>query len=375
MGNYRKLFIVGGLIILAGSVFLARFITGLNTEEPQQTKPEVRVNVPVIEAKPSTKTSNIDFTGRVISAQKIDLFSEVIGVLQPTQKPFKAGISFQKGDTLIHLEMEEEVENLIAQKYQFAAVLSSILPDISLDFPDDYKKWNQYLLNFNAQLALPALPGVSTDQLRLFLINNEVYSQFHQIKREEVRMQKFTILAPFDGTVTESLINPGALIQTGQRLGGFQRANALEIEASLDVDFIPLLRVGDQVDLQMDSGNYEPFSARVIRINQQVDDQTQTVLTYLKPEVRSQSIKPGQFVDGIIRGETFTQAVSLPLKSIVTNQHVFVVDDSVAAMKAIRIVNQQQDSVLVQGLSSGDLIIDEFHSPSFEGTSVAPIIQ
>lgn len=375
MGKYRKIFIVAGLAALAGSIFLARYLSGLNTETPAKTTPKVQVNVPVIEASPTTIVSNIDFTGRVISAQKIDLFSEVVGVLQATQKPFKAGIFLNKGDTLIHLEMQEEMENLTAQKFQFAALLSTILPDISLDYPEAYKKWNDYLLSFNVNSKLPNLPKVTDDQLRLFLISNDVDAQFHQIKREEIRMEKFTILAPFDGTVTESLVNPGALVQTGQQLGSFQRANDLEIEASIDVDFIPLLSIGDRVDMQIDTDNRNFFSARVIRINQQVDDQTQTVLTYLKPESRSKYIRPGQFVDGFIKGRAFTEAVSLPLKSIVMNQNVFIVDDSVATLKPVTILTQQQDSVMVRGLQNGDLVIDEFYSPAFEGTPVAPIIQ
>lgn len=375
MGKYRKLFVVLGLIALAGSIFLARYLSGLNTESPAKTTPKVQVNVPVIEASPTTIASNIDFTGRVISAQKIDLFSEVVGVLQATHKPFKAGIFFNRGDTLIHLEMQEEMENLTAQKFQFAALLSTILPDISLDFPEAYKKWNDYLLSFNVHSKLSDLPEVTSDQLRLFLISNDVYAQFHQIKREEIRMEKFTILAPFDGTVTESLVNPGALVQTGQRLGSFQRANMLEIEASIDVDFIPLLSIGDRVDMQIDTDNRDFFPARVIRINQQVDNQTQTVLTYLKPESISKHIRPGQFVDGFIKGRTFTEAVSLPLKSVVMNQNVFIVDDSVATLKPVTILTQQQDSVMVRGLQKGDLVIDEFYSPAFEGTPVAPISQ
>ena len=61
------------------------------------------------------------------------------------------------------------------------------------------------------------------------------------------------------------------------------------------------------------------------------------------------------------------------MKSLVRDNKVFLSKDSIATIVNIQILAKARDSIIVGGLSLGDLIIDEFRDAAFEGTKVAPL--
>ncbi|MEO1022898.1 MAG: hypothetical protein AAFW89_10155, partial [Bacteroidota bacterium] len=83
--NIRKISIVLGLIILAGSFFLFRFLAAGPDEESQIAQASgTSVGVVVLEAAPKRIAAQIVFTGTVIPEDELELFAEVTGNLKFT---------------------------------------------------------------------------------------------------------------------------------------------------------------------------------------------------------------------------------------------------------------------------------------------------
>ena len=100
---------------------------------------------------PITITAN----GNLVAKNKIEIFSEVQGVLQPTSKEFRPGNSYRKGEVILKLNSEEHYANLQAQKSNLYNNITSIMPDIRLDYPEQYAKWEQYLRDFDFEKTHP----------------------------------------------------------------------------------------------------------------------------------------------------------------------------------------------------------------------------
>jgi multidrug efflux pump subunit AcrA (membrane-fusion protein) len=103
----------------------------------------------------------INASGNLVAKHKIDLYSEVQGVLQPMPKDFRPGNKYRKGEVMLRINNEEHYANLQAQKSNLFNAITSIMPDIRLYFPDEYKKWEDYLEGFDLVIYW----GMSNNQL------------------------------------------------------------------------------------------------------------------------------------------------------------------------------------------------------------------
>lgn len=368
----RKLTIVIGVFIFICAIILFNVLaSGPSEDEVPQSTTVAAIGVPILEAIPSTITSEIYFTGRVIPKYKLDLFAEVTGTLNKGSKSFKTGTLFKEGDVLAHIDDREQKQSMLNQKSQFQSLLTQILADINIDYPDEYKAWNTYLTDMDIYENLEALPVSENRSFNLFLTGRGVNSSYFAIKQSEVRLSKYTIIAPFDGALTQSTIDPGTLVRASQKIGEFTGTEVYEIEASINASDRFFIKIGDQVSVTLEAIVDQEMTATVARINSQIDAATQTVLIYL--EVSRGEILSGQYITGNILGESFDDVVKISSKSLVRDNVVFLANNSVASLKTIDILAVIRDSVIVQGLDTGDLVIDEFRDAAFEGTSVVPI--
>lgn len=368
----RKITIIIGLVILAGSIILFNILSEGPYEEALPTANRVSaVGVPVIEASPRSITSQILFTGRVIPKDRLELFSEVSGTLSKGAKAFKAGTTFKKGEILLKIDDREQKQAVLNQKSQFQALLTQILADINIDYPEEYDAWSSFLEEMELNEDLKMLPESQNRSFNLFLTGRGVNSSYYSIKQSEVRLSKYTILAPYNGVLTESSIDQGTLVRINQRVGEFIRVGSYEIEASINAKDRFFINTGDVVTVLLEGSQSESIKAKVSRVNSKIDPSTQTIIIYL--DANEGSILSGQYVSGTITGRSFNNAQKIASKSLVRNDKVFVSKNAIATIKTVKVLATARDSLIVQGLELGDLVIDEFRDAAFEGTKVTPL--
>lgn len=368
--TFRKLSVAGGILLLLSGIIATTVITSEEESQAPAQPPVERLKVPVIEADPGEVSHSIRFTGRVVPVEQFDIFAEVTAQMLRGERPFKTGMFFNKGDTLIHLDDEEQQQILQSARYNFSAQLSRMLPDINLDYPDAYPEWETYLDNFDATEPIVPLPEVESRQLKLFLNNQNIYSQYSSIRQQEIQFASFVITAPFSGVVTQSLVDPGALIMPNQRLGEFTKMNPLEIEASIPASESDFISSGDVVNLQLRNPS-RTVQAVVTRKNGSIDAQSQSVKVFVK--IRDRLLRPGAYVEGTVSGKPFEDAVMIHEDALIRSDQVFVMRDSTAHLRTISLLYQRGDSAVISGINRGEIIIDDFRSPAFEGTKVAPL--
>lgn len=368
----RKLTVILGILIFIGAIFLFRFLASGPAEDPQAFANGVSaIGVPVIEANPTSITSEIPFTGRVVPEDEIQLFAEVSGNLISESKAFKAGTYFRKGEVLIHIDDREQKQAVMNQKSQFQSLIAQILADINIDYPEEYEAWSTYLSDINLEDELETLPTSSDKKFNLFLVGRGVNANYFAIKQSEIRLSKYKMKAPYSGVVTENLLDPGTLVRASQKLGQFTKTSSYEIEASINAKDRFFIKKGDDVLVTIEGNGSQTLNASIARINSRIDATTQTLLIYLK--IKNGDVLAGQYVSGSIAGEVFDNALKVASKSLVRSNMVFIASDSIAVIKQVDVLASIKDSLIIRGLSAGDLVIDEFRSPSFEGTKVAPL--
>lgn len=364
----RKWSVFLGLLVFAVSIAISWYLITFEKKEPDQPDDGDTAEVSIIEYQPRTVYSKIQFTGRVIPKDQFELLAEVTGIFKRTDKPFKTGTTFQEGEPIIKINSEEQTQQLQASRYEFLALIYSILPDINIDYPEAYDKWSRYTEAFDATQSLEELPEINDRQLRLFLNSQGVFSRYANIREQEERLSKFTLRAPYDGVVTQSNINPGALVQPGQSLGEFTRLDPIEVETSIPASKARYVSEGDKVTIEADQLENKTFDARVIRKNALINTGSQSVKIFL--EISAPELQLGSYLSGYITGQSFDDAFMVHNDILVRDDEIFTVDGDISRLTTIEPLAQAGDSLIIRGLDPGTKIIDEFRDAAFDGTKV-----
>lgn len=317
---------------------------------PQDTVHEV----PVLRFTPGDFTTEIRITGRVRSVQRIELFSEVQGVLQSGARPFRTGNRFRAGEVLMRLDDTEARMNLAAQQSRFQSALSALLPAIRLDFPDRFETWAAYTEAITPGQTLPELPEITGRTERFFFSGNDIFGQFFAIRAAEERLSKFTVRAPFSGELRMADAFPGTLISPGAKLGEFF-GDTYELETFISLSELDFVQTGSTVSLRSPALS-EPLSGRITRIGRSVDPATQAFPVFV--EVQSPALREGLYLEGRIEGRTLPDVTQIPRHLLTRDNTVMVIEDGLATHRRVEPVFFNTDTVLIRGLSSDDQVIE-----------------
>ena len=101
---------------------------------------------------------------------------------------------------------------------------------MKIDFPESVDSYRDFFTSISVDKALPPLPEISDDQLKIFLASRNVISEYYSIQRDELQLKRRTIRAPFNGTYKEVYLENGAYTNTGGRVARAIRTDKMELE-------------------------------------------------------------------------------------------------------------------------------------------------
>ena len=309
----------------------------------------------------------IDFSGRINSLRKINIVSEVNGISKISNSKFEVGESFKKGEVLIDVKDTDINLELKSIKSQFLALLVQVLPDLKMDFPSLGKKIEIYINNFTLEGKLNNLPKTTASKERNFLSSKQVFANYYTIKALENKLDKFKIRAPFDGVVTQALIDPGSNVIIGQPLGSFMDPNNYEISTSVSISESNIIGIDDQVLIFLDDLD-EEVTAYVERIGRHINVSTQSIDVFIK--VSNVNIKDGMYVTGKIQCDTLNNVCKIERSQLNNNNQVYMLKNDSLSIKSVDIITFQDEHAVVKGLDKNDCIVEQYRNYFYDGMVV-----
>ncbi len=298
---------LGGLLLIAGAILIAViFIQSKEKQKPNNEKEIKIAYTQVVQNK--TIPIILSTSGNLIAKNKIELYSEVQGILIFSNKDFKSGTWYKNGETIIKINSDEQFANLQSLKSNFLNSLLTMLPDLKLNHPNEYEKWHSYLESFNLDETTPELPATNSDQEKYFIAYRNIYISYYNVNTQEVRLSKYKIEAPFSGVLTEALVTPGSLVRPGQKLGEFINPSVYEMEVSINAEFSHLLKKGNSVQLR-NLEQTKTWEGKVVRINGIIDQSSQTVKVYI--QVNSSDVQEGMYLEASLIAKSVDNAFEL----------------------------------------------------------------
>lgn len=370
--TFRKLSIVLGALILLGSIFILAPKLSKKEAPPKKETVDTIIEreVKVMRVKNNDISSTLDVQGSLEAFNKVGIFAEVTGTLSNANRAVKVGDYFKKGAVLLNIDREETKLNILSQKSSLLNGITTLMPDLKIDYPESFQQWKTYIDNFDVEQPIQSFPKALNDQEKYFIASKNLLSQFYSIKSAENRLQKYTVYAPFSGVITQSAIQPGTLVRAGQQMAELMGTGAYEMKATLNLEDLKFIKTGGTVSLYSDAveGNWK---GTVKRISDQIDPNTQSVIAYIG--VNGKGLREGMYLRGNLNSRMIKSAFRLPIELLVNQNQVYTVKDGKLALQTVEIVNTNAESAVVRNLIDEQLILKEKIIGAFEGLDVKPI--
>ncbi|MEM6316170.1 MAG: HlyD family efflux transporter periplasmic adaptor subunit [Bacteroidota bacterium] len=370
--TFRRISIVLGILMLAGTIVFLYPMLSQKEAPPKKEKIETAVirEVKVMVAQNSAITSQIDVQGSLEAYNKIDIFAEVTGTLSNANRAVKAGNYFKKGTVLLDIDREEAKLNILSQKSNLLNSITTLMPDLKIDYPESFQQWKMYLDKFDVEQPIRPFPKALNEQERYFIASRNLLGSYYAIKSAENRLDKYTVYAPFSGVITQSNIHPGALVRAGQKMGELMGTGIYEMKATLGLEDLQFVKVGSKVALYSDAvaGSW---TGTVRRISDQIDPNTQSVIVYIG--VTGKGLKEGMYLRGNLDSKVIKNAMRIPLDLLVNQRQVYAVKEGKLTLLNVEVVQTNASHAVVQGIPDQSTLLSEKVIGAFEGLAVKPL--
>ncbi len=351
-------FIIPVLIVVIG--FCALIFFSSFKEDPPKKPHEVKIKIAAAEkVKLKDIQSRVVAYGRLKSSQPVVMTSEVNGILEQGSLNFRPGQSFKKGDLLIKVDDRQMRFDIKSRKSDLLNALASVLPEIRVDFPEHYKKWEDYFNKVSFDRNIPDLPVAANQKIKLYLSRFNVYKIYFNIKNLEIKLDKYSFYASFDGSVISTDLRIGSSVRPGTRLGRIINLESLEMEVPVSAEDISWIDRNEPVVLTS-SEIAGQWTGRIERIGKTIDLKTQTAYVYIAVQERDEKLINGVFMKAEMPGRIIENAVIVPRKAVYEDTYVYVIADGVFDYRRVDVARRELDYVIVKdGVKEGEMMVTE----------------
>ena len=139
-----------------------------------------------------------------------------------------------------------------------------------------------------------------------------------EVKLAQKRLNDATVRAPFDGSVEQKLVSPGAYLKENTPILTLVKTNPLRLRADLPETAVAVARTGATLTFTTDAAPGETFTAVVRQLNPSVDQKSRTLAVEARIPKNDPRLRPGMFVQVQLSLQKGAEAVMVPKEAIYT---------------------------------------------------------
>lgn len=338
----------------------------------EHTLEEAVPTVAVVSPKPGSPTETITLPGNVQAWFQAPIYAQVSGYVKMWYKDY--GALVKKGDILAEINAPA----LDAQYQQAKADLASerakyALADVTM------KRW----------LALRKNHAVSEQSISVQVANAKaeaarVNAAEQNVRNFEALIRFKTIVAPYDGVVTQRNINVGDYVN---KEGTISSPNAvsnlftvadvsmLRLFVSVPESFGPFLQPGLTAEVTVPQLPNRHFTAKFLTVARGFDVSTRTAITVFTIDNDDRALWPGSYAKVVLTAPVDRQIHTIPSTALVFQEHgtqvAVVTKDDRVHLQPITVSKLFDNAVEVaEGISASDRVVNNPSAALLEGDKV-----
>ena len=285
----RMLFMLGAVVVVVAILAALKF-NSIYQQIQQFQAPKPAIDVEAEVARRMDWQSRLPAIGTLKASQGIDLSVEIAGTITDVQ--FQSGQKVSKGQAIVLLDSEMEQASLVSAE-----------ADLSLA-----------RLEFQRARSLLDRQAISRSEYdRLNAQSQKAEASVAQLRAS---LAKKRILAPFSGTIGIRQVDVGDYIAAGTPIATLQDLSTLYVDFFLAEQHVPLLALGQKVQLRVAAYPDERFEGVISALNPKVETTTRNVQVRAELANPDGRLLPGMFADLQVQLPTENAQVVVPETAI-----------------------------------------------------------
>ena len=328
--------------------------------------------VAVVYPKPVPATESITLPGNIVGWYEAPIYARVTGYVKMWYKDY--GDQVKKGDILAEINAPD----LDAEYAQAKADLESERAKYALAVVTAKRYQAMRKTHAVAEQAI-------TVQEKHMQAQEAVVNAAHQkVRNIEAFIRFKTLVAPYDGVVTQRNINVGDLVSKEGNLSTPSAKSNLFMVAVVDTlrlfvnvpeTFGPFLQPGLAADVTVPQLPQRHWSAKFLTVARGFDVNTRTATTVFTIDNQDRALWPGSYAQVHLTAPVDRHAFTMPSTALVFQEHgtqvAVVAEDDRIHLKPIAVSKLMDQVVEVgEGISASDRIVNNPNAALLEGDKV-----
>ncbi len=318
--------------------------------------------------------TKLDLSGVLVPAQTVELSSNILG--QVTELGFQVGSAVKAGDTLMQLD----TKTLSAQLLQAEAALQSAeaaaqsaqsqasLAKINLATAQ--KLYDRTKVLFESGAVSQSQMDDVTDKLNIAKNQLEdasgppqnkaeaaINTASANIKNIQVQIDHTTIKSPIAGILTNQSVNVGAVVSPGVPVITIVDTSILKMKSTVTQDTLPLLSVGQEMDITIDSYPDSKFKGTISSLGP-IAVNTGEIFPVEIAINNNGSLTAGLSAHASMN--TKIKGIVVPSAAVIQNNGescVFVIKDHIAVRRVVKTgLKNDSGTQILTGLNAGERV-------------------
>ena len=311
--------------------------------------------------------------GRIEAAQRVELATQVHGVIQSRSANFERGGSFKQGEVLVTIDDADyraAVMSAIADKKNAQHQLSDAKARSEAAISD----WKQRGKGGEPSDFVAKRTQVAAAEAALAAAEARRF-------KAQLDLERTRITAPFDGSVVSDVLDAGNFVAAGRVLGTVIANNQLQVVLPVSARWRSLLASPGQepvtVEIRLPDMPEASWQAQITGSVAEIDQQSRqlTLIATIDTQSASQaelSLLVGDFVQAQIQGAMLENVMVIPRQALQEGQYLWAVRDSKVFKTPVKPLWTDADvAVINQGIAPGSLIASSKLGNIISGTRVA----
>lgn len=349
--------------VIAGAAFLAS--CGNSEERPVFSNQPVAVTV--AKAASGNMTGTIDAAGQIEAVHNAMISTRMMGTIQKIYVDI--GDHVRKGQLLFSIHAAD----IQAKGGQAAANIAAAEAALA-NAQKDYER-------FTALYKQNSATAKELDNVTLQYKAAQAQVEAARQMRNEVNanMSYASVTAPFDGVVTQKMMDEGGLASPGMPVLAIEQPGALQISATVGEAAVNNIHIGDPVSVYI-SAIDRSISGKVSRLSESASASGGLFVIKVTPDASVDGLRSGMFANltftTIKPGTNKTESGVLVPESAIIQSHELtglytVSPKGTAILRWVRIGRKYGNQIeVLSGLSSGESYVTKSSGRLFNGAPV-----
>lgn len=314
-----------------------------NKEKPKSQKQAAATIYKTMVLQPRQISGDVRLPGVMQPFQYVKLFSKMNGFVKNVYAD--RGTIVKKGQVLITLEAPEIEQQVAGAKLKYTQAEATYLTS-----KDRYRRLLETsktpgtVAPFDIEAAASKMQGDSAT----------AQGEYANYKAQETMKSYLTVVAPFDGVITERNVHPGALVgpgtQSAKPMLVLQQLSKIRLAVDVPEQYVMQIHEGDKIRYTTNALPGQSFDGTISRTSRSLSENYRSESIEIDVPNGDNRFRPGMYAEVVLPTSGNTHAFVVPVSSVVTTterKYIIAVSKNLTQWTDVSEGNQNNDSIEV----------------------------